>query len=221
MPQKSGLFHEKLLSPSQYMNTWLCSRGGDEAARLSSSDIILMSAVARKFLTVTALCLSIFALVSPQQWSQPCQPLLAFAWLSSFCLWLYRLCSCSLKYTEWSGFLYPGWNNLDADWSLQMMQILCFAVFLCWFFFSPVVFQCVVFLLLRINLLKGFGVLSVGLEGELELEEKTLLYLGMHHFQGAPFLSRIKWGLWCSMRTLLMLKSFQMCLSWSKTINTK
>lgn len=53
------------------------------------------------------------------------------------------------------------------------MQILCFV-----FFFS----LCVVSLLLRINLLKGFGVLSAGLEEKLELEDKTRLYLGMYHF---------------------------------------
>lgn len=46
------------------------------------------------------------------------------------------------------------------------------------FFFS----QRVVSLLLRINLLKGFGVLSAGLEEKLELEDKTRLYLGMYHF---------------------------------------
>lgn len=121
--KNSGCFwsaNEKRLSPLWYINTWLCSRGGDEAAWLSCSDIILMSVVARKFLTVTTFCLKSFcSSVSPQQWSHPSRSLLAF-WLALFFMsgtlqvvfllpevhWIKQF-SLSLQKTEW--------NHSDAD----------------------------------------------------------------------------------------------------------
>ena len=108
--------NEKRLSPFWNMKTWLRSHGGDEAAWLSSSDIILVSVIARKFLTTATFCLKIFALLfHPSNEVIPTDRCLLFGWLCSLCCgvqvmfllpeihWVKQFC------VSWV------WNYLDAD----------------------------------------------------------------------------------------------------------
>lgn len=99
--------NEKLLSPFWNMKNWLRSHSGDEAPGLSSSDITLVSQPGNSWprpLSAGEFCSS----VSPQQWSHPSRLLLAFWMTLLFMPVMSRSCSCFLKYTELSSFLYLG-----------------------------------------------------------------------------------------------------------------
>lgn len=99
--------HEKLLFffPPLFWNmkTWLCSRGGNEAAWLSPSDIIPVSATARKFLTITTSCFKVFFFALLFHPSNKIIPSAGCCLLDdSVCM--SRSCSSCLRCMEWSGF---------------------------------------------------------------------------------------------------------------------